>query len=271
MTCARVRGVFAQEVTGGVSFRLEGMDFKGLLRRAAGVGMQQGARYVRRQLQDPNTAAKLTQLLTGGTADDQAGGTSAAGTTGTQRRGSQSQGSQPAPGSAAEKRIAKKTQRRAEEYTGARTHSRTAPKQRFPKRPDGGYPGDYTGPIQPMYKPDLDGDADPGEIVWGWVPFEEDHTQGKDRPVLVIGHDGRWLLALMLTSKDHVPGGVGEVREDEHGTRYFNAGAGDWDRQGRQSEIRLDRIIRISDQDVRREGAIMPMGMFSKVVGALQQ
>jgi PemK-like, MazF-like toxin of type II toxin-antitoxin system len=45
--------------------------------------------------------------------------------------------------------------------------------------------------------------ADPGEIVWTWVPFEEDHRQGKDRPVLVIGHDGPWLLALPLTSKDH--------------------------------------------------------------------
>jgi hypothetical protein len=45
--------------------------------------------------------------------------------------------------------------------------------------------------------------ADPGEIVWTWVPFEEDHTQGKDRPVLVIGRDAQWLLALPLTSKDH--------------------------------------------------------------------
>ena len=41
-----------------------------------------------------------------------------------------------------------------------------------------------------------DGRPDPGEIVWTWVPFEEDHTQGKDRPVLLIGRDGRWLLGL---------------------------------------------------------------------------
>ena len=32
--------------------------------------------------------------------------------------------------------------------------------------------------------------ADPGEIVWTWVAYEEDPTQGKDRPVLVVGRDG---------------------------------------------------------------------------------
>ena len=53
------------------------------------------------------------------------------------------------------------------------------------------------------YSPSLDGDADPGEIVWTWVPFEEDHSQGKDRPVLLVGRDGEYLLALMMTSKDH--------------------------------------------------------------------
>ena len=36
------------------------------------------------------------------------------------------------------------------------------------------------------YAPDMDGAADPGEIVWTWVPFEEDPAQGKDRPVLVV-------------------------------------------------------------------------------------
>lgn len=53
------------------------------------------------------------------------------------------------------------------------------------------------------YAPDLDGDADPGEVVWAWVPFEEDPTQGKDRPVLVIGYRDQLLVAVQLTSKSH--------------------------------------------------------------------
>ena len=64
------------------------------------------------------------------------------------------------------------------------------------------------------YAPDLDGSADPGEIVWTWVPYEEDHSVGKDRPVLVVGRDGDWLLGLMLTSKDHDRDARQEARAD---------------------------------------------------------
>ena len=40
------------------------------------------------------------------------------------------------------------------------------------------------------YSPDLDGDPDPGEVVWTWVPYEDDPNQGKDRPVVIIGRIG---------------------------------------------------------------------------------
>lgn len=126
------------------------------------------------------------------------------------------------------------------------------------------YPGDYRGTVNVTYAPDIDGDADPGEVVWGWVPFEEDHSQGKDRPSLVVGKDGSWVLALMLTSQDHIPGGVGEVREDRH-ARWMNIGSGDWDPQGRPSEIRLDRVIRLDPQSIRREGSTMPRELFEQV------
>jgi len=65
------------------------------------------------------------------------------------------------------------------------------------------YPGDFSGMPAMAYAPKPDGQPDPGEIVWTWVPFEEDHTVGKDRPVLVVASDGDWLLAVMLTSRDH--------------------------------------------------------------------
>ena len=65
------------------------------------------------------------------------------------------------------------------------------------------YPGDFTGTARVEYAPHGDDRADPGEVVWGWVAFEEDHSRGKDRPALVVGRDGSWVLALMLTSRDH--------------------------------------------------------------------
>lgn len=129
------------------------------------------------------------------------------------------------------------------------------------------YPGDFTARVNPVYAPDPDGDADPGEIVWGWVPFEDDPSRGKDRPALVVGHDGDWLLVLMLTSRDHSPENGVRV---EHGNHWFDIGSGPWDRRGRASEVRLDRVIRLTQSDVRREGAVMPKPTFEAVVRAMQ-
>ncbi|MHA7134140.1 type II toxin-antitoxin system PemK/MazF family toxin [Oerskovia turbata] len=127
----------------------------------------------------------------------------------------------------------------------------------------GAYPGDFTGRVRAEYAPHLDGDPDPGEIVWTWVPFEEDHSQGKDRPVLLVGRDGRWLLAVMLTSKDHSRDGADEARWGRH---WLDIGSGPWDARGRDSEVRLDRVIRVDPGAVRREGAVMDRATFDQVV-----
>ena len=117
------------------------------------------------------------------------------------------------------------------------------------------YPGDYRDMINFEYSPSLDGDADPGEIVWTWVPFEEDHSQGKDRPVILVGRDGEYLLALMMTSKDH--------NNREHAdSNYLDIGSGPWDPQGRASEVKLNRVIRVRPDAMRREGAIMSEDTF---------
>ncbi|GAA1867932.1 hypothetical protein GCM10009751_28000 [Myceligenerans crystallogenes] len=129
-----------------------------------------------------------------------------------------------------------------------------------------GYPGDFTGRVDAAYSPDLDGDPDPGEIVWTWVPFEEDFGQGKDRPVLLVGRDGEWLLGVQLTSKDNVSGGS---QNGNGGRRYLDIGTGDWDRQGRPSEILLSRVIRVDPAAVRREGAVLDKTRFDRVIAEL--
>lgn len=60
------------------------------------------------------------------------------------------------------------------------------------------------GPVRTSYAPDRDGDPDPGEIVWTFVPFEENDGRGKDRPVLVVAREeAGTLLAVQLSSKQH--------------------------------------------------------------------
>ncbi|HSK60669.1 MAG TPA: type II toxin-antitoxin system PemK/MazF family toxin [Actinomycetospora sp.] len=114
------------------------------------------------------------------------------------------------------------------------------------------------------YQPDLDGAADPGEVVWTWVPFEEDASQGKDRPVLVVargsGDAAGDLLGLMLSSQEH-------RRDDAH---WVGVGSGAWDREGRESFVRLDRVLEIPEHGIRREGAVMPADRFEHVAAALR-
>lgn len=112
-----------------------------------------------------------------------------------------------------------------------------------------------------VYAPDLDGAADPGEIVWAWVPFEEDASQGKDRPLLVVGREGADLLGLMLSSQDR--------RDGEPG--WVGIGSGAWDRQGRESFVRLDRVLEVGEHDIRREGAILDRMVFDRVAALLRE
>jgi hypothetical protein len=130
----------------------------------------------------------------------------------------------------------------------------------------GGYPGDYRGRVRVEYDPHPDGRPDPGEIVWTWVPYEEDHRAGKDRPVLLVGRDGAWLLGLQLTSKDHDRDAEQEARA---GRFWMDIGTGPWDRQGRPSEVRLNRVVRVAPDAVRREGAVMGETLFRQVTSAM--
>jgi PemK-like, MazF-like toxin of type II toxin-antitoxin system len=111
-----------------------------------------------------------------------------------------------------------------------------------------------------VYAPDLDGRADPGEIVWTWVVYEDDPTRGKDRPVLVVGRDRSTLLGLMLSSQEH-------HRDDPN---WVGIGSGTWDYESRESWVRLDRVLDVPEEGIRREGAIMERDAFEVVAARLR-
>ena len=118
------------------------------------------------------------------------------------------------------------------------------------------------------YQPIMDGDADPGEVVWTWVPYQEDASVGKDRPAVVIGAQGEGVYLLQLTSKDHTR----EAAQEAAAGRYwFDIGTGAWDSKGRPSEVRLDRALWVKATDVRREGSILPEVTWRRIVDALKE
>ncbi|MFZ4175927.1 type II toxin-antitoxin system PemK/MazF family toxin [Streptomyces sp. HNS054] len=117
------------------------------------------------------------------------------------------------------------------------------------------------GRVRTEYSPAHDGDPDPGEIVWTWVPFEENDGRGKDRPVLVVAREtAGTFLAVQLSSKgragdrDRVP-----------------IGSGPWDRSGRDSWVAVDRVLRLHEEGMRREACALDRMRFNSVRQRLRE
>ncbi|MDO5682224.1 MAG: type II toxin-antitoxin system PemK/MazF family toxin [Propionibacteriaceae bacterium] len=130
------------------------------------------------------------------------------------------------------------------------------------------YPGDFKRMPRIEYAPHPGHLADPGEIVWAWVPYEEDHREGKVRPVLIIGWDGDWLLGAPLTSKDH---DLDQQQEAKAGRFWVEIGTGAWDPKGRVSEARVNRIVRIDPDSVEEGGVRLDQKRFRRVTNAIRQ
>ncbi len=115
------------------------------------------------------------------------------------------------------------------------------------------------GRVAFSYTPERDGEPDPGEVVWTWVPYVERDGRGKDRPVVVVaaGEDDTF-LAVPLTS-----------RPQEGDPDAVELGAGPWDRDGRPSWARIDRVFRIHADGMRREAASLDVSRYERVVEAL--
>ena len=141
------------------------------------------------------------------------------------------------------------TGRKATEKARSTAGRRRAPKRRLPPE----------GVVTIEYSPRIDGDPDPGEVVWTWVPFEEDPDQGKDRPVVVIGRRGRSLVGVPLTTRQN-------GREAQ-----ISIGTGDWDPKRRQSYAGIWRMLDIDADRTRREGAVLERHRFDAVTAAVDE
>lgn len=130
-------------------------------------------------------------------------------------------------------------------------------------RPIRGGAFDYRGAAIPEYAPELDHEPDPGEVVWAWVPFEEDLSQGKDRPLAIVGRvvdKPRDLVCFLLSSKDR-------TEQDD----WVLIGSGEWDSGHRPSWVNIARPLAVTPEAVRREGGNLSREQFDAVVAAARQ
>lgn len=113
--------------------------------------------------------------------------------------------------------------------------------------------------LQVAYAPQRDGAPDAGEIVWTWVPYEENDGRGKDRPVLVIGRESAdRVFAVRMTSKPH------DGERD-----YLSIGTGAWDSQGRESWVDIEQLYSVHERGLRREAAVLDRTRYDRVGTAL--
>jgi len=112
--------------------------------------------------------------------------------------------------------------------------------------------------LTPSYSPVIDGDPDPGEVVWTWVPYVEHDGRGKDRPVLVIARLGGGRYAGCYLSTTAHDG-------------FVSVGSGGWDSKGRESFLSPERVLLVTDAGMRREGQILPKDRFDRALEAVAE
>ncbi|MDU0479360.1 type II toxin-antitoxin system PemK/MazF family toxin [Staphylococcus chromogenes] len=110
------------------------------------------------------------------------------------------------------------------------------------------------------YAPDMDGHAEPGEIVWIKLPAEMCTTPHNDRALLVVGHGIQTILGLVISSNS--------AHEGE--SNWVDIGSGPWDPSGAPCWMRLDKVVEVPELAIRREGAIIPRQRFERVATRLR-
>ena len=111
-----------------------------------------------------------------------------------------------------------------------------------------------------VYAPDMDGQTDPGEVVWAPVMLEGDAEKSRERAVVVVGRHKQILLGALISTHDR-------HADSPH---WLFIGSGAWDPEGRPSWVRLDKILEVPESGIRRSGAIMPRRRFDRIAARLR-
>ena len=111
-----------------------------------------------------------------------------------------------------------------------------------------------------FFAPDMDGHADSGEVVWVWAPTDGDSSTPIERAMLIVGRTHSTVLGLLISPNPS------HADEDY----WLEIGSGEWDEAGRQCWIRLDRILEVSEQQIRRKGILFPQRRFERVANRLR-
>lgn len=107
------------------------------------------------------------------------------------------------------------------------------------------------------YAPDMDGQAEPGEVVWVRVPS----TPPRERSLLIVGREHHDVFGLLISpDKAHADDGD-----------WLAIGSGEWEASGDPCWVRMDKTLMVSETDVHRRGASVPRRRFERVAHHLRE
>ncbi|MDO5031068.1 type II toxin-antitoxin system PemK/MazF family toxin [Corynebacterium sp.] len=115
-------------------------------------------------------------------------------------------------------------------------------------------------PRSVFFTPEMDGQADSGEVVWVWAPSDGKQSPPRERAVLIVSRTRTTVLGLLISPNP-------AHADDEE---WLDIGTGEWDESGRQCWVRMDRLLEISEEECRRQGTLFPERRFERVANRLR-
>lgn len=107
------------------------------------------------------------------------------------------------------------------------------------------------------YAPDMDGQAEPGEVVW----FNPSTDPPQERSMLVVGRNRHDVLGLLISGEEN------HTDDDD----WLTIGSGEWQTSGEPCWVRLDKVLSIPEEDVRRRGTLFPPRRFERIADTLRR
>src|SRR5699024_8039630 len=112
-----------------------------------------------------------------------------------------------------------------------------------------------------FFAPDMVVQADSVEVVWVWAPTEGPSSPPTDRAILLVGRTRSTVLGLLISPNS--------THADDDARLAI--GSGEWDDSRRQCWVRLDRVLEVSEEQVRRRGILFPERRFERIANRLRQ
>lgn len=111
-----------------------------------------------------------------------------------------------------------------------------------------------------LYAPDMDGQADSGEVVWVNIRTRKSGELER-RAVVIVGRNRHHLMGLLISSNEN------HATEDN----WLRIGHGPWNYDADENWVRLDKVLQFPEESIQRRGVSMPERRYERIATQLRR